>query len=1181
MPIISEGEAQFRGQTINVEPTEEQGPGFFDELVPAAFRLENTIGSALSDVRERPGLLDPEFNPLDFVPEQHAQFSDRYAYANSEAEAGLITRQLDREIEDRQRLAAGGFAGFAAAFAAGIADPVNLIPIGGATYTTYRTGRSVLKGALATGTAGFLGTTAAEYSLQATQETRTFGESALNIAGGTFLSGILGAGAGAISRSAQLRAGKSMDDLVAGVERDLTVDAPGIKLTELTPEQAVDEFDLPLQETRGRASQGVRFFKATTPDGKQIDISVRVDGDVLRIEDIVGGGSGSAGLSSVRSIQQQLLDAFPEVNRVTGERTGGARFGGKRVLEGEGIEAGVDVRRSDVPVGPTSAGAAASRGLPPELIADIEAKVRADVDAGKVAPEAEQVEIASRIQAEELRFEGIEDNVAVRATLKVLGKQDPVLRTLQSDVAETRNLTQEIAEIPLNLRKNTFGDATPRSVQRLVANWQAPLYRALREMDDNYVRYVRGRPKRFGDIAAIGVENLVRRNRKLTPAEFRTEVGKAMRRGDVHEIPEVAKAAKTFRRELFDPLKERAIAAKLLPEDVKVETAVSYLMRIYDIEKLASPVFRNRFIETTVEWMARRNLGEDATPAQIARALDDPELRDVAEQIVGRIEGTPDGRLPYDVTVPNARKGPKSSGLAKPLRGRVFNIPDELIEEFLESDIEVIAKRFTRSMGPDVELATKFGDVDITSRIDDIRRAYERQATKAGVEIGAETTAARRWRARRDADIRDISAMRDRIRNIYGMPNDVKAISPRIGRAIRQLNFVRLLGGMTLSAIPDIGRPVMVHGFGRVFGDALIPLVRNVSGVRKVSREIRDLGGATDMLMNSRMQALASLEDEFSRFTKVERGLGAVSDTFGMVSLMAPWNTTFKQLAGIVSQARFIRSVRADVAGEISQKELKLLRAAGISADDARLIAKQLDEFGGEEDGVLLSGAMDWTDARAFEAFQSALVRDIERIIVTPGLDQPLTATGGLGEAGKMLFQFKSFAFASTQRMLISGLQQRDMAALNGTLLSIALGMLSYNIKTWDAGREVSDDPTQWLIEGIDRSGVLAIPFEANNILEKITRNQIGLGVLTGGPPLSRYASRNAIGALLGPSFETAGTALGLAGNLPAAAFGDDEVKASDIHAMRKLLPYQNLFLFRQLLDRAEQGVASGVGAVQ
>jgi len=125
--------------------------------------------------------------------------------------------------------------------------------------------------------------------------------------------------------------------------------------------------------------------------------------------------------------------------------------------------------------------------------------------------------------------------------------------------------------------------------------------------------------------------------------------------------------------------------------------------------------------------------------------------------------------------------------------------------------------------------------------------------------------------------------------------------------------------------------------------------------------------------------------------------------------------------------------------------------------------------------------------------------------------------------------------------------------------------MLTYLFKNWDAGRELSDDPMVWITEGIDRSGMLGIYMEANNTMEKISGNSIGMRPLLGiNAPASRYASRSALDSAVGPTFGLLGTLVAIAGG----ATGDRPWEQSDTRALRRLLPGQNLSLFRQIIDK-------------
>ncbi len=54
--------------------------------------------------------------------------------------------------------------------------------------------------------------------------------------------------------------------------------------------------------------------------------------------------------------------------------------------------------------------------------------------------------------------------------------------------------------------------------------------------------------------------------------------------------------------------------------------------------------------------------------------------------------------------------------------------------------------------------------------------------------------------------------MRDRLLGTYGAPQDHAVSFVRAGRVARNINFLRLLGGMTVSAATDLMRPMMQHG---------------------------------------------------------------------------------------------------------------------------------------------------------------------------------------------------------------------------------------------------------------------------------------------------------------------------------------------------------------------------------
>ena len=88
-----------------------------------------------------------------------------------------------------------------------------------------------------------------------------------------------------------------------------------------------------------------------------------------------------------------------------------------------------------------------------------------------------------------------------------------------------------------------------------------------------------------------------------------------------------------------------------------------------------------------------------------------------------------------------------------------------------------------------------------------------------------------------------------------------------------------------------------------------------------------------------------------------------------------------------------------------------------------------------------------------------------------------------------------------------------------------------------------------------------------------MTRGTVGVERLIGNTsPMSRYVSRNWLGAALGPSFGTAGDIGQVVG-----AVSSGEFTRKDLHTVRKLLPGQNLFYMRILLNELEEKAGKGL----
>ncbi len=857
----------------------------------------------------------------------------------------------------------------------------------------------------------------------------------------------------------------------------------------------------------------------------------------------VGAAAGGAAAVSEAALQATQVTRTPEDSAIV--------IGGS-VLLGNVLGAGIGakVARSEF--------RAMSRGLEEldDVLAGVDDQLRS---AG-----------AAQVGVENLRLKK-EDVIAM---LPIINRQDPLIRTVLSRFRSVRETSTQLAETPLEFEVNAEGIslAPGGSVETVVKTKQSRLSRPIEETDRLYADYWKDGPVgRFGTFTSpieANMGHLLGRSEKLTAKQFREEVGRAMIRGDQHPIPQVQNAAGAWRRYLFNPLKKEFEELGVFPEDITPDTAASYLTRIYNRKRIIaerprlSGILFGRFKakqQRTIKALQDAELAksdvaikdQDRTLADMT----DGEITALVDKTINNILGTSEGRVPFDADISHAN----------PLRARVLDIPDEAIEAFLERDIEIIGRRYFQTLQPEAELLRRFGDVEMTAqkqKINDEAADLLRAATDAKERKGIQ--------AERDAAVRDLEAMRDRIRGVYGLPIDPEAMVIRASRVARSFNYMRLLGGMTVSAIPDIARPVMTEGWGRFYGEGLKTIATDFGRMKIAAGELKDLGAALDLALDSRVMAIADIGDAYGVGTGFERGVQAASQRFTMLTGMSHWNAGMKQFTGALIMSRILKAAKKVQRSAASKKDMGRLAASGIDRTLAMKIAEEFDRFGDAGGDLWLPQTGDWTNKEARQAFASAVVRDVDRAIVTPGQDRPLWMSN---ELGRVIGQFKSFAFASVQRTALAGLQDADAATLNGITMMMALGALTYAIKEQQAGREVSDDLAIVISNAFDRSGLMAWLADANQIVEAATRGRIGIAALTG-EELSRYQARTGIGGMLGPTADLAADATMLSG----AVFAGD-LRESDIRRARRLLPLQNLAYLRWLFDQMERSSASILAA--
>ena len=737
--------------------------------------------------------------------------------------------------------------------------------------------------------------------------------------------------------------------------------------------------------------------------------------------------------------------------------------------------------------------------------------------------------------------------------VKLLGF-DPLSRTITSENPTTRLISTMMAENPIKMDGNVL-----QAAESLAKAHSGKLGTSLQNNSNLFAEY-----KNTGG--------------KMNRKQFNEAVSTAIRKGDSN-IPQVKASADYWNKELYTPLKDEMVALKLLPEDVDVKTANNYLNRVWNKNKISANF--PQFVNKVSNWLAEKDvkLFEDAKAAseKIATAtgkekdnlqtiIDKAEFKkgmdferqdyeSLSEEIAQRIQGSPDGRLPYDWKLGSgsSSRGISGTALRGPLRNRVFQIDDEIVEEFLENDIETLGARYLQNVAGDIELVRKFDDVNMADQLKNINTWYAKKKNDKSLTPKQQ----KKLEKQRESDVRDIAGMRDRIRGVYGFSED--NIWTRMARSSRDLNYLRLLGGVTVSSLPDVSRVFMAEGFAKTFKSGLGPLIKNTKQFKEAASELKRYGVGTDAIMSGKSEIIADVGDYAQGGTAIERGLRSASSKFGKINFLDHWTAGMKQLHAVTMQTSIFDGLKKGVYD-------KRLARLGIDEQSAKDMYKQVVKHGKNEDGVWLTNAKNWDRPDLERMWGAAVRKESDRVILIPGQEKPLFMST---EMGKTVGQFRSFILSATQRVFIAALQNQDHNAVGGLASLVGMGMFTYYLKQKIAGRDVSDDPAVWVTEGIDRSGAIGVIGEITNTIEKISGNSLGLRPLLGiDAPASKQVARTVSESLLGPTF---GSLLSTTVAATNAITSEGEMTESDIRTLRRLIPLQNLFYIRHGLDEVQK----------
>lgn len=734
--------------------------------------------------------------------------------------------------------------------------------------------------------------------------------------------------------------------------------------------------------------------------------------------------------------------------------------------------------------------------------------------------------------------------------------------------------------------------------------------------------------------------------RSLSKYGTRDDLGKRVYRatinGDVDPQGDavITRLAESWRKNTFAPILDDLAEAGVLDKDkIDLKGDKSYATRIYNRKAITDDAdgFKSmaeehylRKLNDEYDAAVKRKAsdvkpddGDDAAILKLTGVADRrQEARRIAGDVYKTITDTSAPRNDYEI----------STGVRGFGKARSLDIPSAVLADagYLVDNVFDIGQRYVRSAGTDAALAKHFrkakigpdgkpiegettGDVMLEDVVARIKSDADAELSAPGLDPELEKLI----KADRDRDVAVIEAVRKRLRGEMNHADFTLSSSVNVRRAMdlaMSLNFMRLLGGTVLSSLPDLASMTLVHGFGPTVKNGLLPLVRDLKANGLAGSEqmrLARLAGANiELALNSRVAAMAGLDDPLNDLGTAQQFQRNATQAFATYTGISHWNALVKQVAYNTTQARFLdNAVRGY--SKLSKRERALMDNLGLDAETLERIRKSYEgQSTRDVMGAPVAQWDEWADVAAAEKMKAALGREVNNQIITPEMsDLP---TFYATPVGRMLMQFKSHMLASQARVVgrnvqLAGLGENARDGMAGFYVGMSgmlvlAGVADYlkamaGTSTIDGTEKRSknesahdvymkrweDNPAGSFFNVLDRSSFSPVLSEWDGLMSKMAgiSARRAAGLMAGDKDLfnskgepAKLRSRSPADLLLGP---TAGLAfdglktlqglsqMGLSG-------GSQPMTRDQMKAMRRLFPGQNAFPIQTLGNTAEHG---------
>ena len=792
-------------------------------------------------------------------------------------------------------------------------------------------------------------------------------------------------------------------------------------------------------------------------------------------------------------------------------------------------------------------------------------------------------------QGEEGRIIGVGPGLT-----RAAAKMSPLFRLTEGSFDTYRWFANQISGGGLMRRGAVEGKVVAEggTVESRIKQWQGRLVTALRGQREAFRRH----------LVSTNKDSFFRR--WFPTAEYREfmhETTAALRlelEGKTHPLKEVRESAQVYKEKVLLPLVRQA--RELDMRGFRGRTDEELLKRALqqvNADKVAREldvvreIIRRHSLE--VLWAKNQKLSDAELAAlrQLSgkdfQKLVPADFDDLADAISRKITNRFANTFQRHATVDSQVELPEDAWefyYIDPTRvwdnGRTFN-------DFLEQDMEKIARSYVRSLAADLELQRRFGtpnpagaeskDVPFWSEVLQERdeKLAKAKSQKEIDRINAELRAAEQ----------DVEVLVSRLRGTRGAPTNPYAIGFRLGKGILQFNTIRLMGMVVPQSVADLARTTLKYGLLDTFRYGVAPLLRGFKQFKLEAQEMPHAGVAVDYFIHGRSNLMADIFEETEYGNLAERGLQAMTGKMGLFAGFDFWNQGMKMFAGHVLIGKMMSNIDMVVKGAAKPKHRAFLAALNLTDDDIRAIYKAVrTKEGGSEvsRGVFFPNTEGWTDEVLVDKFRAAIAQAVDDVIVTPGVERP--AWVDTSTTARLIAQFRSFTFSSTYKTALAAVQDArvgNMApVITGSVFSLALGMLSYYLWASSFGpdsptykrmrRELEDAikgdrqaMARWADEAIDRSGLIGVLAEVRRFGQNVPWLQNTVTIAQERTARSPYNAP--IQEMLGPTF---------GGAIKAAEYlilAPGNINSTAFRKAKQFMPYQNIFWLRWALDKVNE----------